>query len=420
MKRIVNQVAAVVSLRLAGVLFTFVSVPLLISILGSSTYGSWVALASLVSWLAIFDLGLGYSLKNKIAASTDTSDATILVVGVLQWFMIVSLAILVFYTFAGHYVGIISNHPFEAGVLYLSVILTFPLTISNSILQGLRKTGASSVASFLQQLSWFLIVCIMYLNFDTVSLTQIASLYAANYVIFICFQFWQATRYFHVAPSLLTKANSLIAAIPTIKIGMKFFVLQVGSLLAYSLGTFYTYTYLSADSAGIYDTTFKLFQLLLTLYSMVITVAWPEITKAHSLGEYTKLARIFHWLLIASVVFSALSFLVALFASQLVALWTANKIIVPPLLPWAFATLISVQAIAYSVTVFLNATNKVRGQVYVGIFSVICMIPMISYFYKMGLGFISVPVASILITLPGVIFFYGQTKKIISAAQIQQ
>ena len=44
-------------------------VPILLSCLDEKIYGVWLALTSVVSWLSLFDIGIGNGLKNKLTES---------------------------------------------------------------------------------------------------------------------------------------------------------------------------------------------------------------------------------------------------------------------------------------------------------------------------------------------------------------
>ena len=55
--------------RVIGMMVSFLSVPLTIGYLGTERYGAWVALGSLLAWLQLTDFGLGNGLTNAVTTA---------------------------------------------------------------------------------------------------------------------------------------------------------------------------------------------------------------------------------------------------------------------------------------------------------------------------------------------------------------
>ena len=51
----------------ASILLSFLLVPLTINYIKPDAYGVWLTLSSLVGWVAMFDIGIGNGLKNKLS-----------------------------------------------------------------------------------------------------------------------------------------------------------------------------------------------------------------------------------------------------------------------------------------------------------------------------------------------------------------
>ncbi|MDB5150442.1 MAG: hypothetical protein JWQ57_4462, partial [Mucilaginibacter sp.] len=56
-------------LKGGSVVITLVMIPLTIRYVNPTQYGIWLTLSSLITWAALFDMGLGNGLKNKLAQS---------------------------------------------------------------------------------------------------------------------------------------------------------------------------------------------------------------------------------------------------------------------------------------------------------------------------------------------------------------
>jgi len=57
--------------RIGTIGFSFASVSLLIRNLGPEHYGAWATLVSALVWIQMSDLGIGYVIKNRVAARGD-------------------------------------------------------------------------------------------------------------------------------------------------------------------------------------------------------------------------------------------------------------------------------------------------------------------------------------------------------------
>ena len=51
--------------KLASMAVSLVSVPLLLQLLGTHTYGTWATLTSLIAFIGLLDLGVGNSLLHR-------------------------------------------------------------------------------------------------------------------------------------------------------------------------------------------------------------------------------------------------------------------------------------------------------------------------------------------------------------------
>ena len=66
-KNITKHISLSFIYKALGLLSNFMIVPLTINLLNTERYGIWITLTSFVSWFQFFDVGLGNSLRNKIA-----------------------------------------------------------------------------------------------------------------------------------------------------------------------------------------------------------------------------------------------------------------------------------------------------------------------------------------------------------------
>ena len=82
----------------ASIFLSFLLVPLTIKYIKPDVYGVWLTLSSLVGWFAMFDIGIGNGLKNKLSESLAVQDFEKAKVYVSTTYMIITIIAIVLIT----------------------------------------------------------------------------------------------------------------------------------------------------------------------------------------------------------------------------------------------------------------------------------------------------------------------------------
>lgn len=393
--------------RLGGMGIALLTTSLLIKTLGATNYGVWATLVSLLAWIQLSDFGVGYALKNRIAGKSNSKDLINLVSGVFQFFVLVSIGLaLVFLIFGGH-LKIVKDYPLESWVLYVATFVFFPLTIGTSVLQGLRRNSVTAVFGFAQAVFW--LMSVMLLAWLAQTLIVLTWAYVVILVMLSLGQFIIAMRGLS-EPNLgwvnnLLQLRNLRLAFPLCVVGLRFIVLQLSSVVLFSLGTYLTYSNLSAQDAAKFDVMFKFFQVPLTIFNMIISVYWVEIAHSISLKDSKALMKRYQQLISLALVTSLLTIAFAvLVMPNLIDMYSGRKIQCKTSDTFTFASLISIQLIAYSGAVFLNAAEMLKGQIVLAILAASLLLPVALFFFGQGVGMISVPLATSILIFPSLIY----------------
>jgi O-antigen/teichoic acid export membrane protein len=200
----------------------------------------------------------------------------------------------------------------------------------------------------------------------------------------------------------------------TLVTGIKFFVLQISSLLMFSMGNYYVYSNLTPGDTAYYDTINKVYSLYMTFFNMIISVFWSEIVFQKTSGDFPKLRTTYKKLLAISLIVSLGSFGIIFIAPFFISFWTNGKILVDKKDCLPFSFLVSVQSLAYSGAVFLNAFEKVVPQVALAIISIILIYPLIQLGFKHNTGIGTVPLVSGILALPALIICHVVALRLIN------
>ncbi|UOE46255.1 hypothetical protein MTO98_17790 [Mucilaginibacter sp. SMC90] len=400
--------------KLSSAAISFVTVPLLLKTLGTNNYAVWVTLTALLSWLNLFDFGSGYSLKNKVTesqANDKKENIDGLIAGTLQFYIIVSFFLILLFVGSTFFVNIFKTHLFLAYIVYMPIILSFPFTLGHFIIQGVRKFNLFNSILFIQNIIWLVVLMMYKYNFFEVSIYKLASCYSGLYVIANFSIIFFALRNVQFNWKQVFDYKNFISSKASLLVGTRFFLLQVSSLFLYSIGNILTYNNLSLKNVAQYDTVNKVFLLGMTIFNVVISVFWTEISHAKALGDKAKLIKKFNQLLLCASVFSIGTCGIIFIIPTLVSLWTNKAIVINNVKDlYPFALLFIVQVFSYCGAVFLNAFEKLKGQIILSVIASVLMIPLCKLLFNLSMGIGSVPLASAILTIPTLLFVIYKSK----------
>lgn len=397
-------------------LVSFIVVPLLLKALGTHDYGIWVTLTAMVTWLNLFDFGSGYSLKNKITESlvhNDNSSLQVLIAGTIQFYFFATFVILLVFTGCLFFIKAFSENITLSLILYLPVIIAFPFTLGHFMMQGLKKFNLFNFFLLLQSLIWLLVI-VLYSN-GTIQLDihKIGIIYGLLYVLVNFCMFYISLNFLKFDWNKLLDFTHFISSKDSLLVGGNFFLLQVSSLMLFSLGNLMTYANLQVKDVAQFDTVNKIFLIGMTFFSVIIGIFWAEVSHAKALKEKQKLFRIKNQLLSISLLFSIGTCIAAYFIPYFISYWTKGIITVELIHLFPFVFLAIIQYFSYSGAVVLNAFEDLKGQVVLSVFAAIFIIPLAKYFFNIKIGIGSVPFASAILIVPTLVYVLYKSNKCI-------
>ncbi|MBK0381139.1 MATE family efflux transporter [Mucilaginibacter segetis] len=361
-------------------------------------------------------------MKNKVTesrANNDDAKLEVLITGTLQFYILMSLILLITFIISTFFISIFKSHLYLSAIIYLPIIFSFPFTLGHFIIQGLKKFNLFNSILFFQSFLWLLILLAFKYHIFDVNIYKLAICYSGLYVIanFTIISFSLRTLNFHWLQ--IFNFSHFKSSKKSLLVGTSFFILQISALFLYSIGNILTYNNLALKYVAQYDTVNKVFLLGMTLFSVIISVFWTEISHAKALKQKAQLNKLYKQLLLCASVFSVGICIVSYFIPLLLRLWTNNTIIVTNVKDiWPFAFLGIVQVFAYTGGVFLNAFEKLRGQIILSFVAAILMIPLSKLLFSLSVGIGSVPLSAGILTLPAMIFVIFKAKSYINEVDL--
>lgn len=415
--KVLNSILGSTFFKLVSGVISFITVPFLLKALGTSEYAIWVTMTALLAWLNLFDFGSGYSLKNKITEATANKEifkVQSLVAGTIQFYVLMTILIFFAFLISLLFVSIFKAHIFLSFAIYIPVILSFPFTLGHFIIQGLKKFNIFNFFLLTQSICWLVIVYAFQHRFFTINIYKLAGCYSGLFVITNFTIMLTSLRSINFKFSSLLSLKNFRTSKSSLMVGTKFFVLQVTTVFMYSLGNILTYNNLKLINVAQFDTVNKVYTMGMTIFSVVISVFWTEISHEKALGNKIKLLKLFRQLLLISTLFSLGSLIITLAIPALIEHWTRNIIHVSIKQIYPFCCLVTIQAFAYSGAVFLNAFEELKGQIVLSFISAALMIPLSNALFNINFGIGTVPLSSAILTLPTMVYVIYKAKDCVS------
>lgn len=395
--------------KMLQTLCSFLVVRNLVIKMGVEEYGSWVTMTSILAWIMLFDFGIGYGLKNRLSeayALHSMHKIKDLVSRVLTFYCLATIILFILFFVACFFVSPFNTRLSIAVLLVASASLTFFCSFGSVVLQGVGGFKRLAVVTLILPILWFL-----YVSFFA---AESLSMFTAA-IFYFSFVFAQGCCLFYLGcreiGSIRLQLKGLFSTelCAVLKSSFGFFLLQLSSLALFMSGNFIVYQQLGSKEAAAYDLMNKVFQLFNVGFSILITIAWTEISKAKAVGNVKKKVLILKGLLFFSVLVGVFSLLMAVYIAEVIHLVSGSKIHAETKDAIGFSLLVFVQSLAYSGAVFMNAYEKLKPQILLALLSIPIFIALIFVSFRLNLGIFGIPFSCCLAILPSMFccVFYG-------------
>lgn len=412
-------------IKSVGVMCSFALIPLTIKYVGATNFGVWLTLSSVISWAALFDLGLGNGLKNKLAediALNNLERGKSYVSSTYGILIFISGIMLVVFCIVNPFINWhrILNVPNTelpflnhlVTVIFLFFCLQFIIQLINTVLTASQKPALPALLNVIGQ--FLTIMGVLFLiNFTGSSLPYLVYVVTGMPLLVLLLAsiwFYKGT-YRALAPSpraIRSKyARQLIAA------GGAFFIIQIGTLVLYETDNIVITQLFSPKEVTTFNVAYKLFSVIIMVFIMVITPFWSAFTEAYVKRDYDwikltlrKMNKLWIGLSLGTVLLLACS-------PIFYRLWLGEDVVVPFTLSAAMC-MYTIALIRQAIYVqFLNGISKIRLQLYLSIFCAAINIPL-SVVLGRYWGLAGVTTANTILFIVMGIVFSVQTKKIIN------
>lgn len=405
-------------LKLASMLCSLAIIPLTINYLNTEVYGIWMAITSIIYWIAFMDVGLGNGMRNHISQSLAVGEIDMARSYFSTAILYLSLLALVMSIIV---IPLIHNIDFQR-ILNTQVLTTEELTVVMTIAVSLtlvqfvvknigfvyiamQKYAVNDLILFLSNIITLLAIYVM-TKTTAPDLKCIVIIFIATPIfIYSLSAIPLLKRYPQLMPRFDFINNQ--AALSITKKGLDFFVIQIAScLVIFSSTNILISHYLGPESVTSYNVAYKYFNLLITGYTIILAPLWNAYTEAYAKQDIEWIKRTYHRSL-KSWGWTTLVGAMMLLASPLFfRLWVGSNVDVPFGLSAVVFVYVSLFNFANASTYLLNGLSILRIQILTSIIiAALYLMTVIIFGARLGsIGIIAVISASYLVM--GIIFSY--------------
>ena len=414
------------SLYKAGtILISLILVPLSINYLGSTQYGLWLTLFSFLGWFNIVDFGIGNGLRNKLTHALSIGDiklakeyvstAYVIIIFISIILFILFLAIFPFVNWESVF-NFHNNMNSIKKLIYISfMIFSINLTLKNIniIYYADQKSSLPEFFNFIGQLVILIgIYIIMHFTHQSLFIYGVIVLATQMTILLLSTIISFFGKYKFIFPSIKYYKQNHIGDI--FGIGIKFFILQISSILIASTDNFIINLYLGSSEVTVYSIPYKYFMLVTTIMTIIATPYWSAFTQAFSHNDNAWMKKSMKMLFRISIFITIIIIFMIAAGNKIYMLWIGNLVNIPFFLTLIIGLNTIIKVFIYPVVMFLNGIGKVQIELYLGITLAIINIPLSIFLATtIQLGVNGVVLATFIISLVEIIILPIQVRKII-------
>ena len=237
-----KNIIIMVIIKGLSLLISLAYVPLLLNSLNSTNYGIWLTLTSLVSWVAMFDVGLGHGLRNKLSEALARGNVHLgkqyvstAYVGIC---LVMIFFLIVFFLVSNNFLSwtLILNAPDLdkdeltqlVNIVFVAFGANFILSLINSVFFALQMPAFSTMLTVLGQLFSFVVVYLLTSVWQISSLLVLGTAISIIPVVILLLTtliLFNTRRYRDIAPSIYYFQFSKLREI--LSLGVNFFIIQI-------------------------------------------------------------------------------------------------------------------------------------------------------------------------------------------------
>ncbi len=374
-------------LKGGSILVSLFIVPITLDYLNPYEYGIWLTLSSVLSWIYIFDIGLGNGLRNKLTEALAVDDLKLAKIYVSTAFFYMAVIVLIFYFLylSLHYwidwYSILNVDAMKVPDLNSIIILVlsffcvgFLFKLVGNVYMAYQVPAVNDLLVFLGNLFSLLIifVCSKITAGSLKTVSIVFSVVPAFIYILACPITFKLYR--EIAPSWKWIKKRYFGAL--VSLGGKFFVVQIAYLVVFMTSNLIISNLFGPQEVTPYNIAFKYFSVLTMGFTIVITPFWSAITEAYTLNDMMWIRTNIRNLVFVWAGFALLSIAMLIISPYVYSVWVGAEVEIPMSLSVFCAVYVSIVNWNNLFAYMINGIGKLHIQLILAVVQGILFVPL--------------------------------------------
>lgn len=397
-----------------NIVIGFLLLPITLGYVDSETYGLWIALSSMVTWISFFDIGISNGLKNYLAqalAKKDYEKAKVYVSTTYAMLSIIFIPLMFLLLCIVPYIDWnsllnLNTTQIEGLLISISIIIcyfciNFILNTINVVLMADQRPADASFRTFLQQFVTLVIIFILTKTTHGNLINLCLALCASPVVVVILFNVTLFRgRYNKIKPSL--KCIDFRQISDLMKLGVQFFVIQIAGIIQYQMVNFLILRYFGASEVTAYAISHKYFSVLIMIWGILTTPLWVAFTDAIANYDIQWIKRTLCKYLKVFITFIIAGIFMLLISEIVYKIWIGDNIIISFNISYLILIYTIVTMFSGLFVSFINGSGNLKVQTIACCFSPVVFLTVFYLLMNQGFGITSILIASVVCNFNGI------------------
>lgn len=391
-KNILKNIGIAMFMKPISMLLSLVYTPMALAFLGDARYGVWAIILNIISWISIFDIGIGNGMRNRLAeayAENNQEEAQAYVSTAYMATAIMSIVFFIIINVLWNFLHLSDffqlNVPGENTNLVISVsvffvCVNFVLSLSKTAAYSIQKSGATSVTGSIGQ-AFQIVVLFVLSRCMRQSLLAVAIMYGSVSLVESLLLYGYITK---GKPYLKPKLSKIKAhhMKSMMTLGIGFFIMQISSLVLNTTDNLLISRLFGSSEVTPYSIVYKVFYMFVTVHGIIIMPMWSAYTEAATRGDITWIRNTMKKINIITLFLSAGTVVAIFLFEPFAAVWLGKKFDYDMSLIVTVASYMIIQMIANNYSSFLCGIGHIKISTYLAAVEAILNIPLSVFFAK--------------------------------------
>ncbi|SFD22970.1 oligosaccharide flippase family protein [Spirosoma endophyticum] len=402
----INSVLGLIS-KAGSMLVSLLLVPITISYLTQTTYGTWVTISSMSSLLAFVDLGIGNGLRNKLAEAASNQNpklAQLLVSTAYALFGLLQGAFILLFLILANYIpwsrvlnSSMDPHQLRLVVLIVAIAMAVKLVLDmlSYVLLALQESSRVNLINFLINLL-VLIGTYGVSRFTNSNVVYLALVAAGSPLVVLGISSWVLYQKRLIAYRPTFTQIRFKQARQILSLGYTFFLIQLAFIVVFYTDNLLINQFFGSAAVASYNIAFRYFTITNTLFGLVIVPYWSAFTEAFVKQDVAWMQRTHQMMYRLWAGLVGVVILMVLVAQPVYSVWVGQRIHIPSSLNLSLGLFVVITGWNLISSTVTNSAGKMRLQIWYALACILTNIPLAFLLSKtLGLGSSGVVLASV-------------------------